>query len=105
MVKEREKAFKFAVPIVWREKKNPSNDFYFCSINVSRYNSKNKKVTVFLSLISADRSVKHGLGLPAHESPQSNDDILQSSSEFSESQLSTNELQNSSENLKPQLRE
>lgn len=100
--KKEKKAFKFAVPMVWREQKNHSNDCYFCSIDVSGYNSKNKKVIVYPNLTSADRPVKHGPGLPVPEPPQSIDDVLQSSPEFSESQPSTDEFQ-CPPNLKPQL--
>ena len=86
--------------MVCKEQKNNSNDCYFCSIDVSGYNFKNKKVIFYSNLTSADRPVKHGLGLPVTELPQSIDDVLRSSSECSESQPSTDEFQYSPEKEK-----
>ena len=91
--------------MIWRELKKSFKRLFFCSIDASANNSKHKtpESNCLSTLTSADQPVKHGLGLPVPEPPQSNDDILQSSSEFGESQLSTNEFQCSPEYLKPQL--
>jgi len=86
--------------MIWRERKNHSNDCYFCSINFSGYNSKNKKVIVYPNITSADRLVKHGPGLPVPEPSQSIDDVLQFSPEFNESQPNDDEFQCSPENLR-----
>lgn len=102
--KKEKKAFRFAVPMVWREQKNHSDDCYFCSIDVSGYNSRNKKVIVYPNLPSAIRPVGHGPGLPVPEPPQSIDDVLQSSEpESDESGPDDDEFQCSPENLEPQL--
>ena len=75
--KNEKKAFKISLRIVWRkQKKNYSNSCYFCSIDVSGYDSKAEKVIVYPNLSSANRPVKH-----VADPPQSIDDILQSSSE------------------------
>jgi len=68
LYKKEKKAFEFAVSMVWREH---SNDCYFCSIDVSGYNSKNKKVIVYPNINSANWP-----GLPVPKPPQSIDDIL-----------------------------
>jgi len=79
---------------------NHSNDCYFCSIDVSGYNSKNKKVIVYPDCTSADRPVEHGPELPVPEPPQFIDEVLQSSPEIYESD---DEFQCSPDNTKPQL--
>lgn len=63
---KEKKDFRFAIPMVSIEQKHHSHDFYFYSVDVSGYNAKNKKLIV-------------------PEPPQSIDNVLQSSSELSES--------------------
>lgn len=65
--KKEKKAFKFAVPMVWREPRNHTDDCYFCSIDITGHNSKNKKVISYPNLISAIRPVKHNVDLPVPE--------------------------------------
>jgi hypothetical protein len=58
------KAFRFGVPMIWREPKNHSDDCYSCCCDVKGYNSKIKKVILYLNLHSALRSDVHGTEIP-----------------------------------------
>jgi hypothetical protein len=62
--KGKKKAFRFGVPVIWREPKNHSDDCNFCFCDVKGYNSKHKKVTLYLNLPSALRPVVHGSEVP-----------------------------------------
>jgi hypothetical protein len=42
--KGKKKAFRFGVPVLWREPENHSDDCCFCCCDVESYNSKNKKI-------------------------------------------------------------
>jgi hypothetical protein len=57
-------AFRFGVPLIWRELKTNSVDCYFCCCNVKDYNSKNKKVILYPNPPSALRPVVHGPEVP-----------------------------------------
>lgn len=57
-------ALPFAVPMVWREPKDHSNECYFCSCYLKGYNSKNKQNISYPDLPSARRPVPHGPDLP-----------------------------------------
>jgi len=37
---DKKTAFRFGIPMVWREQKNHNDDCYFCTCNVKGYNSK-----------------------------------------------------------------
>jgi hypothetical protein len=37
------KAMPFAIPMQWRERRNNHDDCYFCVVNLTGYNKKNKK--------------------------------------------------------------
>jgi hypothetical protein len=39
----KRKAMPFAIPMHWREQKNHYDDCYFCMVNITGYNKKNKK--------------------------------------------------------------
>jgi hypothetical protein len=62
--KGKNTAFRFCVPIMWREPKNHSDDCYFCCCDVKGYNSKNKTVILYPNLPSALRPVVHGPEVP-----------------------------------------
>jgi hypothetical protein len=58
--KGKKKAFRFGVPVTWREPKNHSDDCCFCCCDVEGHNSKNKKVILYPKFPSALRPVVHG---------------------------------------------
>ncbi|GBL93711.1 hypothetical protein AVEN_166756-1 [Araneus ventricosus] len=65
--KSTEKAFLFGIPMIWREPKNHTDDwffFFFCSSDLSGYNFKNKKNILYPNHQSALRPVLHNLGIP-----------------------------------------
>jgi hypothetical protein len=64
LYKGKKKAFRFGVPMTWTELNNHSDDCYFCCCHVKGYNSKNKKVILYLNLPSASRPVVHGPEVP-----------------------------------------
>lgn len=54
----------FGIPMVWREPKNHIDDCYFCLINTSGYNKKNKHKISYPNLNSAIRPVPHSDDVP-----------------------------------------
>ncbi|GFV27239.1 uncharacterized protein TNCV_3459341 [Trichonephila clavipes] len=78
------KSFRFAVPMIWREPKNHSDDCYFCSCSVQRLNLKYRKDISYPTIIrSAIRPVANGLrlfgygpDLPIPSPPDTLDNIL-----------------------------
>jgi len=54
----------FAVLMVWREPKNHIDDCYFCMVNISGYNKKNKSNIIYPNLPSAIRPIPHDPELP-----------------------------------------
>ncbi|GFT77789.1 uncharacterized protein TNCV_8051 [Trichonephila clavipes] len=73
----KKKSFHFAVPMIWREPKNHSDDCYFCSGSVQGFNLKNMKGISYPTIIcSAIRSVPHGPDLPIPSPPDTLDNIL-----------------------------
>ena len=62
--KKEKQAFRFAIPMIWREPTNHCNDYYFCSVNVSGYNTINKSVISYPNLPSVMRPVGHDTDLP-----------------------------------------
>ena len=43
-MKSKKQAFRFGIPMMWREQRDHSSDCYFCFCNVKGYNLKKKKV-------------------------------------------------------------
>jgi hypothetical protein len=68
--KGKKKYFRFGVPMIWKEPRNLSDDFYFCSCNVQGYNSKNRKDIFYPNLPPAIRPVPHGPGIPMPVPPE-----------------------------------
>lgn len=98
----KKKSFKFGVPMVWREQKNHTDDCYFCMVDVSGYNSKNKKGISYPNLHSALRPVPHGEGIPVPIPPDSLQALCTTSSdsEFDEPDIGS---ECEFESSKPQL--
>ena len=57
-------AFNFAVPMVWRESRNPADDCYFCLTNITGFNASSRKKIKYLNLRSAMKPVSHSDDLP-----------------------------------------
>ncbi|GFX95366.1 uncharacterized protein TNCV_3684181 [Trichonephila clavipes] len=75
--KGKKKSFRFAVPMIWREPKNHSDDCYFCLCSVQSFNLKNRKDISYPTIIrSAIRPVPHGPDLPIPSPPDTLDNIL-----------------------------
>ncbi|GFU90858.1 uncharacterized protein TNCV_4921911 [Trichonephila clavipes] len=75
--KGKKKSFHFAVPMIWRQPKNHSDDCYFCSCSVQGFNLKNRKDISYPTIIrSAIRPVPHGPDLPIPSPPDTLDNIL-----------------------------
>jgi hypothetical protein len=58
--KEKKKASRFGVTMIWNESKYHIDNCYFCCCDVKGSNAKNKKVILYPNLPSALRSVVHG---------------------------------------------
>ncbi|GFS57069.1 uncharacterized protein TNCV_4238521 [Trichonephila clavipes] len=75
--KGKKKSFCSAVPMIWRESKNHSDDCYFCSCSGQGFNLKNRKDISYPTIIrSAIRPVPHGPDLPIPSPPDTLDNIL-----------------------------
>ena len=57
--KGKKTSLKFGIPMVWREPRNHDSDCYFCAIDVTGINRKNRKVLKYPDLESAHRPVVH----------------------------------------------
>ncbi|XP_076365233.1 uncharacterized protein LOC143254256 [Tachypleus tridentatus] len=64
------KTMPFAVPMIWRERKDHVTDCYFCLTNVSGFSAKNKKSIEYPDLPLAMRPVPHDDSLPIPKPPQ-----------------------------------
>jgi hypothetical protein len=54
----------FAFPMVWREPKDHSTDYYFCIIKIKGIRSKFKKSVKYPNIPSAIRPISHSKELP-----------------------------------------
>ena len=54
----------FAIPMVWREPSDHSNDCYFCKCNIKCFNKQSLKKFVYPNLPSACRPIPHSSSLP-----------------------------------------
>jgi len=57
--KGKKTCLKFGIPMVWREQRNHDTDCYFCSIDVTGINRKNRSSLEYPDLQSARRPVAH----------------------------------------------
>ena len=57
----------FGVPMVWREGKDHSTDYYFCMTNLRGINRKNKQHVQYPDVSSAIKPVPHGPDVPIPE--------------------------------------
>lgn len=73
--KGKKKTFRFGIPMIWREQRNHSDDCYFCSCDVTGYNTKNKKVISYPNLPSALRPVPHSPEIPVPLPPETLEDL------------------------------
>ena len=62
--KGKKAAFNFAVPMVWREPRNHTDDCYFYLTNITGFNASSRKKIKYPNLRSAKRSVPHADDLP-----------------------------------------
>jgi hypothetical protein len=78
--KGKNKAFRFGVPMIWKEPKNHSDDCCFCCCDVKGYNCKNKKVILYPNFPSASRPVVHGPQVPVPQPTEILEDASTNSS-------------------------
>ncbi|GFX68536.1 uncharacterized protein TNCV_2432431 [Trichonephila clavipes] len=84
--KGKKKSFRFAVPMIWREPKNHSDDCYFCSCSVQSFNLKNRKDISYSTIIlSAIRPAPHGPDFPIPSPPDTLDKVLDDLDQISHS--------------------
>nr|CAH7720491.1 unnamed protein product [Callosobruchus chinensis] len=72
--KGKKNAFRFGIPMIWREQKNHTTDCYFCSVDVKGFNSKNKRNISYPNLDSAIRPVPHSSEISIPQPPSSLDE-------------------------------
>jgi hypothetical protein len=98
--KGKKKAFRFGVPVIWREQKNHSDDCYFCFRDVKGYNSQNKIVILYPNLPSVLHPVAHGPAVPV---PQPTEILEDASTNSSDSGGDDEEFQCHTESQSAQL--
>ena len=82
--KGKKSSLKFGIPMIWREPTNHVTDCYFCAIDLTGINRKNRSSLAYPDLDSARRPVVHCEEIPIpvfKEFPETSDDA---SSSFSE---------------------
>lgn len=62
--KGKKRCLKFGIPMVWREPTNHVTDCYFCAIDVTGINRKNRRSLQYPDLESASRPVPHSDDIP-----------------------------------------
>ncbi|GBN86971.1 hypothetical protein AVEN_75335-1 [Araneus ventricosus] len=60
----------FAIPMIWREPKDHSTDYYFCLTDISGITSHSRHTVVYPNLPSAIRPVPRSLELPIPKPPE-----------------------------------
>ena len=64
LTKQKRKSIGFSVLMVWREKANHVNDYYFCMTHVTSFSSKSKSNIKYPDLPSTILSILHSADLP-----------------------------------------
>ena len=59
--KGKKNAFRFGIPMIWREQKNHTTDYYFCLVDVKESKLKNKRSITYPNFDLAMRPVLHRL--------------------------------------------
>jgi hypothetical protein len=103
--KGKKKAFRFGVPMIWREPKNHTDDCYFCCYSVKEYNSKSKKVILYPNILSALSPVVNGPEVPVPQPTEMLEDEISedASTNSSDSGGDDKEFQCHTEHQRPQL--
>ena len=84
--KGKKTSLKFGIPMVWREPRNHVSDCYFCAIDVSGINRRNRNVLKYPDLESARRPVAHSNKYPVPVYAMLSDDSDNDSTVAQESQ-------------------
>ena len=84
--KGKKTSLKFGIPMVWREPRNHVSDCYFCAIDVTEINRKNRNVLKYPDLESARHSVAHSDKCPVPIYAMLSDDSDSDSTGAQESQ-------------------
>jgi len=62
--KKSRKSLRFAIPMVWREPKDPCKNCYFCVVKTKGINRKNRNSVTYPNIDSAMRPIPHSEELP-----------------------------------------
>ena len=89
---DKKTSLKFGLPMVWREPKNYVSDCYFCTIDVTGINRKNRKVLKYPDFESARRPVAHSDECPVPVFVMLSDDSDSGSTPAQESQEDETDL-------------
>ena len=84
--KGKKTSLKFGIPMVWKEPRNHVSDCYFCAIDVSGINRRNRNVLKYPDLESARRPVAHSNKCPVPVYAMLSDDSDNDSTVAQESQ-------------------
>ena len=94
--KGNKKCFRFGIPMIWREQANHTNDCYFCSVDVTGFNKRNRKEITYPNMISAIRPVPHNSDIPVPEAPNNLEEVVmqgetQSTHDYSDSDFTADD--------------
>lgn len=74
---KKKRSMPFAIPMIWREPKNHTDDCYFCCVNVKGFSARNKHKIVYPNIESAMRPVPHDDNLPIPKPPENEMELFQ----------------------------
>ena len=101
-MKGKKQAFRFGIPMMWREQRDHSSDCYFCFCNVKGYNLKNKKVISYPNLPSAIRPMPHSNEAPVPEPPKALDHMSVDGSDYDETHQMASPDESSTSEFEPE---